>query len=352
MTAAGRPREAIRALEAAARAYGSRRLRTFQAECELTLAWTLLREDPARARVVARRAARHFRSQDSPVPRAPGRGGGHRGGDLRRRPDAGAAAPGRGAEPGAAPERSPPRRRTAAAPGRARRDRPWSAAGGRGPHQARCASTPTRLLPPGCSRGRSGPSSPGHEGTGTGPAITCEQGSADLHEWQSSFGSLDLQSTLVGHGRDLALQGLRLALDDGRPSLAFEWSERARALTSRVAPVRSPADAQVASDLTELRLAPGRRPGSRPPGRPAGSPSCGRGSGSAAGTARAVALSASPPGWTRSRPRWRSATRRWWPTWSSTTGLPPSWSPPTTPGSWSWVGRAHCGTGSTPSPPT
>ena len=67
MTAAGRPREAIRALEAAATAYGSRRLRTFQAECELTLAWTLLREDPARARVVARRAARHFRSQASPV---------------------------------------------------------------------------------------------------------------------------------------------------------------------------------------------------------------------------------------------------------------------------------------------
>ena len=43
MTAAGRPREAIRALEKAAKAYGSRRLRTFQADCELTLAWTLLR---------------------------------------------------------------------------------------------------------------------------------------------------------------------------------------------------------------------------------------------------------------------------------------------------------------------
>jgi tetratricopeptide (TPR) repeat protein len=68
MTAAGRPREAIRALESAATAYGSRRLRTFQADCELTLAWTLLREDPARARVVARRAARHYRSQESPVP--------------------------------------------------------------------------------------------------------------------------------------------------------------------------------------------------------------------------------------------------------------------------------------------
>ena len=67
LTAAGRPREAIRALEQAATAYGSRRLRTYQAECELTLAWTLLREDPARARVVARRAARRFRGQASPA---------------------------------------------------------------------------------------------------------------------------------------------------------------------------------------------------------------------------------------------------------------------------------------------
>ena len=67
LTAAGRPREASQALDAAAAAYGSRRLRTYQAECELTLAWTLLREDPARARVVARRSARHFRGQASPV---------------------------------------------------------------------------------------------------------------------------------------------------------------------------------------------------------------------------------------------------------------------------------------------
>ena len=67
LTAAGRPREAIRALEQAAQAYGSRRLRTYQAECELTLAWTLLREDPTRARMVARRAARRFRGQASPA---------------------------------------------------------------------------------------------------------------------------------------------------------------------------------------------------------------------------------------------------------------------------------------------
>ncbi len=66
LTAAGRPHEAVLALQGAAAAYGSRRLRTYQAECELSLAQTLLRQDPARARVVARRAARRFRGHASP----------------------------------------------------------------------------------------------------------------------------------------------------------------------------------------------------------------------------------------------------------------------------------------------
>ena len=68
LVAAGMSREAIRALDAAAAAYGTRRLRRFQADCELALAQTLLRGDPARARVVARRAARRFRSQGSELP--------------------------------------------------------------------------------------------------------------------------------------------------------------------------------------------------------------------------------------------------------------------------------------------
>ena len=54
-------------------AYGSRRLRTFQAECELTLAWTMLRRGPQpRARVVARRAARRFRGPGQPGARVAG----------------------------------------------------------------------------------------------------------------------------------------------------------------------------------------------------------------------------------------------------------------------------------------
>ena len=76
---------------------------------------------------------------------------------------------------------------------------------------------------------------------------------AELHDWQSSFGSLDLQSSLVGHGRGLALQGLSLAVDDGRPSVVFEWAERARALATRVSPLRPPAEPGAAADLAELR---------------------------------------------------------------------------------------------------
>jgi len=253
MTAAGRPREAIRALEAAARAYGSRRLRTFQAECELTLAWTLLREDPARARVVARRAARHYRSQESPVPALRAEGAatvaeisaGGRTPALLRRAEELSSELRRNRHPrdaamlqlqAARVEIDRGQLADAAARIRAVRVDPGS------PVATRLLSREVRAE---LARAR---------GERRRARDHVRAGLSELHEWQSSFGSLDLQSTLVGHGRDLALQGLRLALDDGRASLVFEWSERARALTSRVAPVRSPADDQVARDLTELRL--------------------------------------------------------------------------------------------------
>ena len=82
-------------------------------------------------------------------------------------------------------------------------------------------------------------------------------GLRDLNSWQSTFGSLDLQTLVAGHGARVARRGLRLAEESGRPGVLFEWSERARMLASRVAPVRAPADAAMAVDLAELRrLAP------------------------------------------------------------------------------------------------
>ena len=79
------------------------------------------------------------------------------------------------------------------------------------------------------------------------------RGLADLHEWQSSFGSLDLQTMVTGHGRRLAVRGLRVASRSRSPRVLFEWSERARMLASRVQPVRVPRDEEVVADLAELR---------------------------------------------------------------------------------------------------
>ena len=58
-------------------------------------------------------------------------------------------------------------------------------------------------------------------------------GLADLHAWQSSFGSLDLQSTLVGHGRDLATAGPRARAGERRPA------PRLRVVRTRPHPGRS-----------------------------------------------------------------------------------------------------------------
>jgi tetratricopeptide (TPR) repeat protein len=78
-------------------------------------------------------------------------------------------------------------------------------------------------------------------------------GLAELHAWQSTFGSLDLQTGVVGQGRRLTVHGLGLAVDLDRPEVLYEWSERARMLASRITPVRPPVDEEMASDLAELR---------------------------------------------------------------------------------------------------
>ena len=78
-------------------------------------------------------------------------------------------------------------------------------------------------------------------------------GLTELHAWQSSFGSLDLQTMVVGHGTRLAGRGLAVAVACRDAGVLYEWSERARMLASRVQPVRVPADAQISDDLAELR---------------------------------------------------------------------------------------------------
>lgn len=91
------------------------------------------------------------------------------------------------------------------------------------------------------------------------------QGLEELHAWQSSFGSLDLQTMVIGNGVRLAKQALVLAVESGRPETVFEWSERARMLASRVQPVRAELDDELAADLSELRALQAREDGPRVP---------------------------------------------------------------------------------------
>jgi tetratricopeptide (TPR) repeat protein len=253
LTAAGRAGDAIKALESAAAAYGSRRLRSFQAQCELTLAWSLLREDPVRARVVARRAARHFRSQASPVLATRAEavevvaevGMGRRGPSLVRRADSIVKALRRHGHQREAAIVALQAARVSVRRGllddaRERIDKVRVTEDSPVATRLLWREVRSELAQARCDRRHA--------------RRHVRAGLADLHAWQSSFGSLDLQSTLVGHGRALALQGLRLALAEGSPALAYEWSERARALVARVTPVRPPADEQQAGLLTELRV--------------------------------------------------------------------------------------------------
>ena len=75
----------------------------------------------------------------------------------------------------------------------------------------------------------------------------------ELHRYQSSFGSIDLQTAVSGHGRRLAERGLARALATGRPATVFGWAERARGLSTRLPPVVPPADPEAAQLLEDLR---------------------------------------------------------------------------------------------------
>ena len=140
----------------------------------------------------------------------------------------------------------------------ARRAGPAQAGPGRrGAARCRPAATCRRRprSPFACWPATCAPSSPRPQARRSGaPALRA--GLDDLHDWQSSFGSLDLQTNVVGHGVRLAVRGLSLAVASAVGRVLFEWSERARMLASRIQPVRAPQDPPTVADLAELRAEP------------------------------------------------------------------------------------------------
>ncbi len=261
LMAAGLHEEGAAALSAAAAAYGRRRLYQRRGEAELALARSLVDRDPAGARAAARLAIARFRRTGAiawearaeaillaavaRAGRAP-RGSIQHGGRLADELDR------QGLRWDAARTRLDVARLQLrlADPAAARAGLPAPRALRGAPITVRLSDRDVRA------------ELAAADGRRAHALQHLRAGLTDLHAWQSSFGSLDLQTGVAGHGVRLAARGLALAVESGRAEVLFEWSERARMLASRVQPVRAPEDPQVVADLAELRemaADPGRR---------------------------------------------------------------------------------------------
>ena len=252
LLAAGMSTEATGLLSNVVAVYGSRRLRRAQAEAELVVARTLVYSDAAAAGVVARRAARRFRTQGSEA--------------WAARADAlamtAAVLAGRHgsaliAQAARIVENLDARELAADALimriQLARLEvRSGALAEARGvfasAHVSSITPITTRLLAFEVDAELCAAT-----GDSGGVLDRARDGLDALQDWQASLGSIELQSTLAFHSRQLIGHGIRAALADGRPETVFEWSERTRSLVSRIVPLRPPANAELAADLTELR---------------------------------------------------------------------------------------------------
>ena len=75
-----------------------------------------------------------------------------------------------------------------------------------------------------------------------------------LDEHRAALGATELRAHYSAHGAELALSGLRLALEGGDAEPVFRWAERWRAGALRARPVRPPDDPHLVAELAELRL--------------------------------------------------------------------------------------------------
>jgi hypothetical protein len=256
---AGLTRDAEQLLASAATVFGAHRMPISRAEAEYHLAVSQLRHDPVRAERTATAAMRRFRAlgNDTWANRAEAirlraglRGGSvQRGGgrvpDPRRVPtdahvEATAAVLDQDGSTGEAAAlrltHAIWRARHGAAPtGPIRAPREAAIEVQLLAHEARAARAQAQSRPADARR-------------------YAAAGLDELAQWQASFGSLDLQTSVAMHGNGLILAGLDSAVRSKRPDVLFEWSERARLLSQQVVPLRPPPDEHLAADLAELRM--------------------------------------------------------------------------------------------------
>jgi Uncharacterized protein conserved in bacteria len=253
LLAAGMPDEAAARLASAARVYRARRLRQLQADATWRLARTMLYSEPRRAASGARRAVRLYRSH--------------------------------GNETGALRAQAVALRADVAAGRRSQAliDALEATAASLGARRIRDEATDLRLsaarvrvrrgdlVAAQAALRRSSVRTGGpivgttlvHEvrtefavarGDDSSALREAARGLDRLAQWQATFGSLDLQSSLDMHGRVLTAAGISAALRSGDVATVFDWSERARQLASHSVRPRPPGDHELAAALDELRL--------------------------------------------------------------------------------------------------
>jgi CHAT domain-containing protein len=78
-------------------------------------------------------------------------------------------------------------------------------------------------------------------------------GLRQLEDYRAALGAVELRATVSGIGTELSQQGLRIALQSGRPEKILAWAERLRANALRLPSVRPPADRRLGGLQAELR---------------------------------------------------------------------------------------------------
>lgn len=254
---AGLVTEAERMLERAALAFRANGMTQARAEAEFHLARSLLRHDPGEAAKAAARAARHFDALGATAWRDRAQG-------IRARALLSGGSFGRSgrvvATPGADDAEVSTLASVLSAQGfasdatalrltrelwRARRGE----RAGHAPAVDEAAPLEVRMLAHEVRAERAARS-----GDDAQVRRHAASGLDELSAWRSSFGSLDLQTSLAMHGNTLMMAGLGAAVRSGRPEVVFDWSERARHLSLQVVPLRPPADPAQAAELSELRM--------------------------------------------------------------------------------------------------
>ncbi|HMQ36524.1 MAG TPA: CHAT domain-containing protein [Micropruina sp.] len=247
LLAAGMHDEGRRNLRQAAELFGRKRWRRAQAEAELALARTWVVDDPTLAARLARRAGRRFVQTGAPA----------------RTLQCEAVEMASNIERGRGSSKQTAHLASRLARQGLRRDSTWMRV-----YAAQAAlaedGTPVRLRVPrsaGLSTRLLAHEVRARARRRPGDALrVLRAGLDELHQWQATFGSLDLQTATVSHGERLAQRGLELAVQSGQPALVYEWVEWLDAVSTRIVPLRPPADPEAAADLTELRVLAQRRP--------------------------------------------------------------------------------------------